>query len=166
MDSAMPKTSLRLGSFRAGIAALALAATAIVPAAAVVDLYHRVKVVAKACEDFQDWVRMQIATQGPQAGDETTLVLSPRQKKVIKPLQAWPILADKLTQEELAASMRISKTAVEEAVANKAAKGMKGKDKKAIIDALEAAGAIEIETSNYLREVRNGDPALIEKKEE
>jgi peptidyl-prolyl cis-trans isomerase SurA len=38
MDSAMPKTSLRLGSFRAGLVALALAAASIVPAAAVAQV--------------------------------------------------------------------------------------------------------------------------------
>jgi hypothetical protein len=140
---------------------------AIIPAAAVVDLYHRVKVVAKAAEDFIDWLRMQIATQGPQAGAEgTTLILGERTKRKIKPLEAWPVLDARMTRQELAACIKISKTAVEETVANKAAKGMKGKDKKAVLAELEAAGAIEIVLEPYLREVKDGDPALIEKKEE
>ncbi|HRU09759.1 MAG TPA: PD-(D/E)XK nuclease family protein [Thermoanaerobaculia bacterium] len=102
---------------------------------------------------IDDLIRQDIAVHGALPlgnGRELALVGEPRD--TIQPLPAWPILSGYLTQEELAGCVKIGKTALLDAIGDKAPKGKKAKTKDQVMAELKAAEAVTTETTYKLRE--------------
>lgn len=120
----------------------------------VVDLYRRAKVLTKAIEQFDGWLRNEIAANGPlPTGDGKTLALVAESRDEIDPQKAWPLMADALTQDEIAACMKVGKTKLLDAVGSHAPHRGKGKAKSEFLEALRDAGAVESKEITKLREV-------------
>lgn len=120
----------------------------------ILSLYRRAKVVSSAVEHFDKWLRQQIEAAGPIVTEEASLELSEQDRDQIKPLEAWPMLSQKLDEQELAACVKIGKTALLDAIGAKAPPRGKGKAKAELMEELRAAGAVDVKTVKVLREVR------------
>ena len=130
----------------------------IVPAAAmpvIVQMYREGKlaVVKGLLTQIEEMIRGYISAVGPiDLGNGRELALVGENRDTIHPLPAWPILSEVLTNEELAPAIKIGKTAILAAVADKAPKGQKAKVKAALMAELEAAGAVSKQTIYKMRE--------------
>jgi Protein of unknown function (DUF2800) len=121
-----------------------------------VAIRRRAKLVAKFAESVDDVIRKVVDQLGPlDSGDGAELKLvteaGPRQ---VDTLAAWPVLEARLSPEELASCVTVRLTRVQDAVAEKAPDRGKGKARKEVAEALEAAGAITPTTVRKLKEVR------------
>ena len=117
----------------------------------VIDLYERVRVLAKQVDAFKAAIKAEVETNGPIVGDGTQICLGTRRQQTIDAQIAWPILAETLNEDELAGCVKLSKPKMLEAVAGHSAKGQKGKDKDAILEKLEEAGAISVAVTHPLQ---------------
>lgn len=121
----------------------------------VLDLYHRVKTIKAAVEAFDEWLRTEINANGPVVTGESRLEMVEQKRDNIDPLTAWPTLEAALTTEELARATKVSKTAILQAISDKAPRGQKKLAKDELMRKLEEAGAVS-QTSIYrLTEIPN-----------
>jgi uncharacterized protein DUF2800 len=121
----------------------------------VVELFRRTKVVEKLCGSLQSAVRREVEARGSlDAGDGMELRFNDDSKRVIDPLKAWPVLQARLSDTEMAPAITLSIGALEDAVAEKAGRGMKGKMKQELGEALDAAGAITKKVTRKMIEAR------------
>ena len=122
--------------------------------AAAGTIYQRVGLIEQACKAFRDSIREEVEARGPlDLGNGTEIKLIPTSRDVLDPIKSWPILAEVLSEEQLALAVKVSKTAALEAVAAGVEKG-KAKAKDAVMDRLRAAGAVTTETFTQLRVVK------------
>lgn len=109
------------------------------------DLYAFVRMVGKQVEAFWSWLREDIQKNGPMVcRPDKTLELKTQNVQVLDVRKGWRIFAGTLSEDELADCMTVSKTKLLAAVGAKAGPRMGGKDKAAVMQALEEAGAISI----------------------
>lgn len=121
----------------------------------IVELYRTGKLhLAKQILDrVEAIIRQDIQVNGPLSlGNGRELALVPEPRDMIEPLKAWPILSGYLSQEELAGCVKIGKTAMLDAIGDKAPKGRKAKAKEQVMAELTAAEAVKKETIYKLRE--------------
>lgn len=98
-------------------------------------------------------VRQDISVNGPlDLGNGRELALVPEPRDTIDPLKAWPIISERLSNEELAPCIKIGKTALLDAVGDKAPRGQKAKVKAELMDELKTAGAVNTTEVWKLRE--------------
>jgi len=89
-------------------------------------------------------------------GDKTELrLVQIAASKVLKTKEAWPVVTEILTEEELSQCIKIELKKVEEIVMSKAKRGTKGKVKEDLIEQLKQADAVfEKPNTARLNEVR------------
>lgn len=114
-------------------------------------VYAGVKCAEGACKAFRDALR-ELASKGPVTAGGKVYELNEIQKRIVDPLTAWPVLSGHLTEAELAPAVKISLTALMDAVAAKAPARGKGRAKIALTEQLEAAGAIKTKAESRLSE--------------
>lgn len=107
-------------------------------------LYRQAQLLGKALRQYNDALRMVLATDGAQTdGQGGTLDLVTRGRDDIDPREAWAILTDEgFSDDELAACASLSSGAVYDVIASKAPKGRKGKERARLKERLREAGAI------------------------
>ncbi len=112
---------------------------------AIVSMYRegKLSVVKGLLKQIDDMILAAIAATGPiDLGNGRELALVPENRDTIEPLTAWPIISDRLSNEELAPCIKIGKTALLDAVGDKAPRGQKAKVKAHLMEELKAAGAV------------------------
>lgn len=127
--------------------------------ARIVDLYERVKTVAAMCDHFREHARAACDQAGGRLcgsnGSDLALIASNRDEIGIA--SGWPVIAKHLSQQEFAPAVKISKTALLDAMAAKAPRGQKKAVKESLMDELRAAGAVTVNEITQLRMVRAVD---------
>lgn len=109
-------------------------------------LYPQAKMLKSALEAYDEMLKAALVDGPLIIPDGRQIELKAMTKQEISPLEAWPILAAELTQDELAGCITVGKGKLMDAVGAKAAKGMKGKEQGRIMARLKESGAIS-ETS-------------------
>lgn len=113
-----------------------------------VDAYERIRMAERMLAEAVDLIKLRAGRQdGQLQGLGKALVLKEQTRQTIKAREAWPIITKRLTEEELAPAVMVSKTALLDAVGAKAPRGAKKREKEMLMEELEAAGAVE--TSTY-----------------
>lgn len=107
------------------------------------QLWEPLKLLASMVEAAQESIKADVALNGdlPLGGDYV-LRATDVERVEIAPLEAWPILSERFSDEELAGCIKISKTELQSLASAKAPRGEKGKAKEEIIDALRVVGAV------------------------
>jgi hypothetical protein len=126
---------------------------------AIVQMYRegKLSIVKGLLGQIDEMIRSYIQAVGPiDLGNGRELAMVPENRDTILPLQAWPIISERLTNEELAPCIKIGKTALLDAIGEKAGKG-KGKAKAALMEELTEAKAVTQSTIYKLKE-RKIDP--------
>ena len=113
----------------------------------VVTLYQQIKYaegfLAKARHSIK--IRTQ-ANDNCLSGDGgKDLILRQQKRTVIAPMKAWPLMQEKLTDEQIEPCVKIAKTALMDAISNLAGRGMKKRAKDDFMKQLEDAGAVTYE---------------------
>lgn len=131
------------------------------PPAVVVDARRRLKVIETFADSFDKSVRRRIAIEGPlPSGDGNVLALVEENgKREVDTAKAWPVLQERLSDDELAACVTVSAASADEIVAKKAGKGKGAAAKRELAVLLEAAGAVTQPKVTKLKEVRQELPA-------
>jgi len=119
-----------------------------------VAAYERFRAVEGFIGEAVDRIKELALAEGSLQGDGKALVVKERRKKEILAKPAWPVLTEYLTEQELAGAVKIGKTRVEQAVADKAPHGQKGRVKKRLLEELQAAGAIKETVTQYVTLVK------------
>jgi hypothetical protein len=132
----------------------------------VVSLRRRAKVLEAFAKSLDDSIRRRVAEDGPlDSGDGYELSLVEENgKREIDTLKAWPILQDRLTDEEIAGCVTVSARAADDAVAAKAGRGKGADAKRQLAAALEEAGAVTQPKVFKLKEIRQ--PRLLNGKDD
>ena len=118
-------------------------------------LYPQYKQAMAALEAYKTALNAAVARGPLPMGDGKVLRMQEQTRKSIRPLEAWPVLQEHMTNEELASTIRIGKGAVERIVKDRAARGDKAKSAAALIDRLSEAGAIDEAVFTRLEVVRD-----------
>lgn len=114
--------------------------------------YTKTRMVGKALEAYDKALKIVLGSlPNPlPIGDGRVIGLAEGSKSEIDARKALPLLKESgFTAADLNRVTSMSKGAIEEIVGERAAKGMKGKDKAAIVQRLREAGAIT--TTTYLK---------------
>jgi len=119
-----------------------------------VAAYERFRAVEGFVGEAVDRIKELALAEGSLQGDGKALVVKERREKEILAKPAWPVLKEHLSNDELAPCVKIGKTKVEQAVADKAPHGQKGRVKKRLLEELEAAGAIKETVTQYVTLVK------------
>lgn len=107
------------------------------------EIWGKLSVITSAVEKFKSAVRDAVKQHGGvNLGDGRLLSLVPSNVDSIDVVKAWPIVSEKLTEDELAPCVKITKTKLLEAVGNKAPPRMKAKWQRDLMEELDAAGAV------------------------
>jgi hypothetical protein len=124
--------------------------------AELVSYLRRFKVLKKFGEALEEGIRRRIAEEGPlDSGDgyDLSLVEEPGGRD-IDTLKAWPVLQERMTDEEIAGCVTVSASKAEDIVAKKTERGYGAEARRKLAEALEEAGAVTHKTRTILREVR------------
>jgi hypothetical protein len=125
---------------------------AAMPPEAVIDLVERAAMVAKLAERLRAAVKEHVQLAGDVVaadGRRLTVVQEPRRE--VDALAAWPVLeAQGFQDEDFAACMKLSVSALEKRVATKAGRGKGAAATRALNEALNAAHAIRTKTTEKL----------------
>jgi hypothetical protein len=119
----------------------------LVPAgASLQDMYNFARSMPKSIENWLKRLKEEIKRTGDlDLGNDKVLTLKEKNgASVIDTMTAAVLLEDDFlfTPDEVLALCKMSKTALENEIGNRAAKGCKGRDKKEVIEALKEADAI------------------------
>lgn len=121
----------------------------------IVQMYRdgKLSIVKGLLKQIDDLIHAHIAATGPiDLGNGRELALVPENRDTIEPLKAWPVLTQYLDTDELAGCVKIGKTALLDAIGDKASKGQKAKAKAQVMSELEAANAVTKTEITKLRE--------------
>ncbi len=110
---------------------------------AIVRAYEKVQIVTTTADYFRKAIKQEIEANGPITAGMHELSVSDQTVQTIKPAPAMAVLEQLLSGDEILSACKISKTTIMDLIGDKAAKGRKGKDQKAMLEQLAAAGAIE-----------------------
>jgi hypothetical protein len=127
------------------------------PSADIVALYRRARLVERVAESMVASIRLHVIQHGPQdSGDGTALqVVEENGGRDIDVGKAWDIIQDRLPDASAMASvLRVSATALDDAVAKAAGKGKGAAAKRDLAAELEAAGAVTMKKISKLSEKR------------
>jgi len=133
--------------------------------ATVAKVHRKLKMLATVKDHWDEAIKNRVRTTGPiDCGDGFTLAIVPEKgRREIDTLKAWPELAKRLTDEELAPCLKVGVSAIQDAVAKKAPPRKGAEARRQLWADLEAVGAVTQGTAEKLKEVRNQN--LTEKKE-
>lgn len=123
----------------------------------VVKLYRIAKLVTKIAESAVSSIRLHVIQNGPQdSGDGTALqIVEESGGRDIDVGKAWDAIQKRLPEADaMAAVLRVSATALDEAVAKAAGRGNGAAAKRDLAADLEAAGAVTKKTITKLSEKR------------
>ena len=116
---------------------------------------RRVRMIEGVCEAFRAALGMDIGLYGPMdVGEGRQLALMPVNRRKLDAHKARPVLGvfDALSDTDIDAATTISLSQLEDAAAKNAGKGKGAQAKRDLTAALEAAGAISVNTTHQLRE--------------
>ena len=136
------------------------ALTAVAWAALSFDLasaWSKIRIIESVVERLKAVVRDGVERFGSLSlSDKTELRLTPiAASKTLKTKEAWPVVTELLTEDELSECIKIELKKVEEVVMRKIKRGGKGKAKEALIEKLKQADAVaEKQNTPRLNEVR------------
>lgn len=136
-----------------GVIAVKVLTEAALPS--IVQMYRegKLSIVKGLLKQIDDLIHTHIAATGPiDLGNGRELALVPENRDTIEPLKAWPVLTQYLETEELAGCVKIGKTAMLDAIGDKAGKGQKAKAKAQVMAELESANAVTKTEIMKLRE--------------
>lgn len=124
-------------------------------------LFDAIKALEPFIERAKELVRAEVELLGGRVplGDGRELAFREEERKTIDFLAAEPVLCEVLSAEAVARCVKVSKTALEHEIKLTAPYRGKGKAVKAVMDQLEAAGAITTEYQRKL-EVRRVQSAI------
>lgn len=123
----------------------------------VVKLYRIAKLVTKIAESAVSSIRLHVIQSGPQdSGEGTTLdVVEESGGRDIDVAKAWEAIQKRLPEADaMAAVLRVSATALDEAVAKAAGRGNGAAAKRELAAELAAAGAVTMKKIQKLTEKR------------
>jgi len=116
------------------------------------EAWPKFGMVINFAERAREIIKMRcVAGGGILEGDEKNLQLFEQTRTKIKALEAWPVLKKRLTDEELAPAVKISKMVAMAAVKAKAPRGQKKRAADELLADLEAADAIAETTITVAR---------------
>lgn len=118
-----------------------------------VTLYRKAKDVVDLGFRVIDQVK-ELAGEAPIQGLGVRLVMVEEARRALLPREAWPVLQQHLTDEQLAEAVKVSITAVQDAAAEGAPRGEGAGRKRALMAALEEAGAVTSSMVKKLTERR------------
>jgi hypothetical protein len=121
-----------------------------------IAVLRRAKSVAKFAEGAEKLIRERVRASGPLVGSDGTKIALVEEPgaRVIDTALAWPVLQERLTDDEIAKAVKVSITKAQDAVAEKAPPRGKGAAKKELSEALDAAGAVTQTTIEKLKTIR------------
>jgi hypothetical protein len=119
-------------------------------------LYPQAKLLRSTLDAYDEMLHAALADGPLPLPDGRRIELKSMVRQDILPLEAWPILAAELTQDELAGCVTIGKGKLMDAIGAKSAKGCKGKDQMRLLSRLKEAGAVN-ETSFQKLSVTKGE---------
>ncbi len=113
-----------------------------------VEIRAKVKFIKNLVAQLEDAVRMEVESGGPlPTTDGNALQLQPIPHPTIEAKAAWPVMEQFLSADEINGCLSVRKKALLDEIGKKQPKGQKGKVKKAVMDLLEKAGAVETTVS-------------------
>lgn len=127
------------------------------PPAEVVALYRRARLVGKVAETMISSIRLHVIQHGPQVSGEGTAlqVVEENGGRDIDVAKAWDLIQARLPDADAMSSvLRVSATALDEAVAKAAGRGNGAAAKRELAADLEAAGAVTMKKISKLSEKR------------
>ncbi len=127
------------------------------PSDRVVALYRQAKLVEKMAESMVASIRLHVIQHGPQdSGDGTALqIIEESGGREIDVAKAWSAIQQRLPEADAMASvLKVSATALDDAVAKAAGRGNGAAAKRALAADLEAAGAVTMKRIQKLSERR------------
>lgn len=111
-----------------------------------VSMWDQIGLAVKFLERAREIIKLRAIAQGNVLeGDGRHLVIEEQIRHPVKPLPAWPILQQYLTDAELAPAVSISKTVALAAIAAKAPRGQKGRVREKVEAELAAFDALDEE---------------------
>jgi hypothetical protein len=120
-------------------------------------IHRKLKMLANIKATWEQAIKVDIREHGPidcKDGFHLALV-EENGKREINTLKAWSIMADALTDDELAPCLTVGVTSLLDAVAKKAPPRKGAEAKRQLWAALEEAGAVSHCTVEKLKELRN-----------
>lgn len=115
------------------------------------ELWEKSRMLKKAIEHYERIVDALIDERSElPLPDGRRLVHASKTLDHIEPQKAWPVMrAHGLTNDDLGSIVKISKTGLQTIIGERAPRGRKAEAKKAVMTALELAGAVSRTTSWY-----------------
>lgn len=125
------------------------------PDSEIVRLRSRAKVIEKVIESLDLATRAIVRERGQlDSGEGQVLKFIEVEGREVDPLAAWPVLQSRLTDDEIAARVKVSISQVEKLIAEKAGKGKGAAAIRELSKDLVSAGAVSVRTRDQLRLVR------------
>lgn len=117
----------------------------------VLELLARADTVAKLADRVRDIIRQHVAATGDVVGDGKRLTIVTEERRELDPLAAWPVLEGRgFKDEDFAACMKLSVSAVEDRVSKAAGRGKGAGAVRALREELQAAEAVRLNTIEKL----------------
>ena len=116
----------------------------ILPSWDVVTLYQQIKYAEGFLEKARYSIKLRTQANGNllQGDGAKDLILREQNKTTIDAMKAWPLMQDKLSDEEIGPCVKVSKTSLLDAIAVKVGRGGKKKAKESFLKELEEAEAV------------------------
>jgi len=106
-------------------------------------LYPQVLLLEKVLDDYRSALRAAVIDAQPlPLPDGRELVMIDKKKMHIDPRHAWPVLAQRFSEEQMRAFVAIKKTAVVKAVKSNAPRGKGAAAEREFVNQLDKAGAV------------------------
>jgi len=125
--------------------------------AEVVSLYRQARLLEKVADEAVKAIRLHVVNCGPQdSGDGTALqIVEENAGRDIDVAKAWDIIQARLPEpEQMASVLKVSASALDDAVAKAAGQGKGAAAKRELAAELEAAGAVTMRKVSKLSEKR------------
>lgn len=119
-----------------------------------VELHHQARSIRELLRMVDSEVRKIVAERGGVTGAGVTLDIEEKQTREIDTAKAWPVLQASLSDDQLARAVKVQLGKVQDAITEGAPRGQGAAKRRALMSALEDAGAISLRTSTELRERR------------
>lgn len=120
---------------------------------ALAELWDQSRALKRALETYEKAVDIAIDQHGAiELGDGRKLAHGIKNIDTIEPTKAWPVLRSHgLGKDEIESAIKLSKTALLDAVSKKVPRGEKKRAKADLVTALDLAGAIDRKVLKYRR---------------
>lgn len=123
----------------------------------IIAMYRRRSVLLQMFKAVEEETKARVEAAGDVLpdGDGRELRFVKSERRTLDPMLAVPVLEERLTVEEIAACTTIKASQVDDAIAAKTERGSKKAAIEELNDALRAAGAVSIETTKRLMDLRS-----------